>query len=222
MATLLIRLSAPMQAWGTKSHFSHRDTEREPSKSGVIGLLCAALGIPRTETGKIQALATLRMGVRSDKPGSIRRDFHTAGRDGYYRVSGGVETKNLITSERYYLSDAKFLVGLEGDPSMLETIHNALKNPKWFLFLGRKAFVPSERVWLPDGLQSASLDVLLEEYPRLENAIRDKLWAVIDAPDGELIRNDHPISFKPRRFIPRKVTRIQVNPPASPQQSKEV
>ena len=38
MATLLIRLVAPMQAWGTRSHFDDRDSEAEPSKSGVLGL----------------------------------------------------------------------------------------------------------------------------------------------------------------------------------------
>ena len=117
MATLLLRLSAPMQAWGTQSHFSHRDTGREPSKSGVIGLLCAALGRPRDEP--VSDLAALTMGVRVDQEGILRRDFHTAGMDGYYKVSGGVQRKNVITSERFYLVDAKFLVGLEGDPALL-------------------------------------------------------------------------------------------------------
>jgi CRISPR system Cascade subunit CasD len=39
MAVLLLRLAGPMQAWGTQSRFVNRDTELEPSKSGVIGLL---------------------------------------------------------------------------------------------------------------------------------------------------------------------------------------
>jgi len=49
MATLLIPLVGPMQSWGTRSRFDHRDTEREPSKSGVIGLVCAAIGRDRNE-----------------------------------------------------------------------------------------------------------------------------------------------------------------------------
>ena len=45
MAVLLLRLSAPLQAWGTEnSKFEIRKTGREPSKSGIVGLLAAALG----------------------------------------------------------------------------------------------------------------------------------------------------------------------------------
>ena len=49
-----------MQSWGVQSHFPERDSGREPSKSGVIGLLCAALGRPRTVS--IADLAALRKG----------------------------------------------------------------------------------------------------------------------------------------------------------------
>jgi len=43
MPTLLLRLAGPMQSWGLSSRFTIRDTSLEPSKSGVLGLLCAAL-----------------------------------------------------------------------------------------------------------------------------------------------------------------------------------
>ena len=49
MTVLLMRLAGPMQSWGTRSRFGNRDTGLEPSRSGVIGLLCAALGRPRAE-----------------------------------------------------------------------------------------------------------------------------------------------------------------------------
>lgn len=44
MSTLLMRLAGPLQSWGTTSRFDQRDTGKEPSKSGVIGLMAAALG----------------------------------------------------------------------------------------------------------------------------------------------------------------------------------
>jgi CRISPR system Cascade subunit CasD len=47
MSVLLLRLSAPMQAWGIQSRFGVRDSTREPSKSGVIGLLAASQGRSR-------------------------------------------------------------------------------------------------------------------------------------------------------------------------------
>ena len=40
MAVLLLRLAAPLQAWGSNSKFIIRNTEREPTKSGVVGMLC--------------------------------------------------------------------------------------------------------------------------------------------------------------------------------------
>ncbi|MCC6313005.1 MAG: type I-E CRISPR-associated protein Cas5/CasD, partial [Thermomicrobiales bacterium] len=75
MHTLLLRLAGPMQAWGTQSRFTERDTGLEPSKSGVIGLLCAALGRERTDP--VDDLAALTMAVRVDIEGVVRRDFQT-------------------------------------------------------------------------------------------------------------------------------------------------
>lgn len=50
MATLLLRLAAPLQSWGSDSKFETRKTDREPTKSGVVGLLAAALGLRRDDT----------------------------------------------------------------------------------------------------------------------------------------------------------------------------
>ena len=75
--TLLLRLAGPMQSWGTQSRFTVRDTGSEPSKSGVIGLLCAALGLGRA--APLDEFASLRMGVRVDAPGMMQVDYHTAG-----------------------------------------------------------------------------------------------------------------------------------------------
>ncbi|MFQ5421285.1 MAG: type I-E CRISPR-associated protein Cas5/CasD, partial [Anaerolineae bacterium] len=72
MPTLLLRCVAPLQAWDTQSNFGVRTTGREPSKSGIIGLLCAALGRPRAEP--VADLAALKMGVRVDQEGRILRD----------------------------------------------------------------------------------------------------------------------------------------------------
>ena len=73
MSTLLLRLAAPLQAWGINSKFDIRKTEREPSKSGVVGLLAAALGRRRDES--LDDLAALKFGIRSDKEGELLKDF---------------------------------------------------------------------------------------------------------------------------------------------------
>ncbi len=222
MGTLLLRLVGPMQSWGVQSHFTHRDTGLEPSKSGVIGLICAALGKPRDEShpdndGKptLSTLAGLRMGVRVDREGIVKKDYHTA-KD--IMKAGGkpfVGLKETELSDRYYLADAAFLVGLESqDHELLRRIDAGLCRPVWMLFLGRKAFVPGSPVWLPDGLKP---DLCLEDalqgtsaYPRLaEGRNRDQRARLVieDANNGSIVRPDQPISFMRgrRQFTVRRV-----------------
>lgn len=208
MGVLLLRLCGPMQSWGVQSRFGVRDTGREPSKSGVVGLLAAALGRPRSEA--VADLARLGMGVRVDVEGSLQRDYHTAGMGGFLRASGQIERRNLIVSSRYYLSDARFLVGLDGsDDLLLAQLHSALRNPRWPLFLGRKAFPPGEPVWLCDGLLSgATCEQALRAYPWLGPAGQsppEQVRLVFEDPAGPQARPDQPISFADRRFVPRHV-----------------
>ncbi len=216
MPTLLLRCVAPLQAWDTQSNFNVRTTGREPTKSGIIGLLCAALGRPRR--APVEDLAALRMGVRADQEGVLLRDWHTAGKGGYLKAGGSIERKNLITSTRYYLSDAAFLVGLESDDrAFLERLHHALRHPRWMLYLGRKSCPPSLPVYLPDGLREEGLRTTLETYPwigQLEKRYRALkgenprgLRVVLEDEGGPIIQNDHPISFEhfKRRFAPRRV-----------------
>jgi CRISPR system Cascade subunit CasD len=205
---LLLRLGGALQAWGIESRFSVRDTGREPSKSGVIGLLMASKGCPRDHP--IEELAVLRMGVRSDIEGSVLRDYHTAGKEGYLTSRGVIERVNVIPGNRYYLMDARFLVALEGDDlAFLRSLHEALRDPVWPLYLGRKSCVPGEPVWLCDGLREREpLEQALGEYPWLGPAWREppeRVRVVLEDPDGPQVRPDRPLSFAERRFAPRRV-----------------
>ena len=226
MSTLLLRCSAPLQAWDVQSNFDVRTTGREPSKSGIIGLLCAALGRPRSEP--VGDLASLRMGVRVDQEGRLLRDWHTAGIDGYLRASGDIERKTVVTSTRYYLSDAAYLVGLEGaDPALLRELQEALDNPRWMLYLGRKSCPPAASPNLPDSLRDLDLETALTTYPwisrnrqrydELKAASPRGLRLVIeDRVSGSVVRNDHPISFEKgkRQFSYRRISVSWVDWPA--------
>lgn len=200
MNVLLLRLSAPMQSWGVQSRFSIRDTGLEPSKSGVIGLLCAALGRPRH--APISDLAALRMGVRVDREGKVAYDFHTA--QNVLKASGG--NKDTEPSRRYYLADAAFMVGLEhSDLAFLQTIDQALQNPVWPLYLGRKAFVPSEPIWQEGGIKAeTTLEVALHPEALPTRPLR----LVLEDKEGSEVRPDQPVSFisDQRQFAPRRVT----------------
>lgn len=202
MPTLLMRLAGPMQSWGTRSRFDERDTEKEPSKSGVIGLLAAALGIDRHEEAPILELAKLKMGVRVDREGILQYDYHT-----FQKYASMPEKKQITAvSHRYFLADAVFLVGLEGaDLAYLQKLQAALQNPVWFLALGRRSFMPSRPVWLPNGVEAAKdLETSLQEYPPLVPDLK-KARLLLEAEYGSL-RMDQPISsFATRGFSARFV-----------------
>lgn len=216
MPTLLLRLAGPMQSWGTTSRFDQRDTGKEPSKSGVVGLLAAALGIDREVwDNELKSLAALTMAVRHDRPGMLKSDYQTAGcaaTDKMRRADGSLSDDG-VTSHRHYLADAVFLVGLQGpDRNLLERAHAALKNPAWPLALGRKSYVPSEPVWLDHGVVDAPLLEALAARPWLSTARRgetapERFLVSIESADGSgALRIDQPLSsFAERRFGARYV-----------------
>ncbi len=243
MSVLMLRLAGPMQSWGTQSRFIVRDTGLEPSKSGVVGLLCAALGWQRDRESfpidgddmTVEQLArSLRMGVRVDRPGTVARDYHTAGGE---RREGSVLGQNekgkpipygvakadgskpgTVVSQRYYLADADFLVALDADGSLLAKLAQAVAAPKWPIFLGRKSFVPGRPVYTGPPLDD-ELSHALETTPwpcRPHESPPDQIRLVIetDFGAGPEIRHDVPISFARRTFAPRHVETRFVNLPA--------
>jgi CRISPR system Cascade subunit CasD len=200
VATLLLRLQGPLQSWGTRSRFDHRDTWPYPTKSGVVGLLAAALGRDRRED--ISDLAALRMGVRVDRKGVLRVDYQTA--QGV--LAADLEAKRDVQSWRYFLSDAAFLVGLEGDGGLLRELHSALKRPRFPLYLGRKGYVPSPPPYLPDGFLEAPLVEALKAYPYLgRGRPPGELLLVLEAGEGRLVYDQPAGPFSERRFAARYV-----------------
>lgn len=210
MPTLLLRLVGPMQSWGTTSRFDQRDTGKEPSKSGVVGLLAAALGIDRENWTDLELLTHLSMGVRHDRSGVPKRDYQTA-----QRIISADRSKihETAVTTRDYLADATFLVGLECDErSLLERIHAALRDPVWPLALGRKSYVPSEPIWIENGVQDAPLRDALARWPwiaspRKGEALPEKLLVSFESEDGSgVLKMDQPLSsFAERRFGARFV-----------------
>jgi CRISPR system Cascade subunit CasD len=222
MPTLLLRLAGPMQSWGISSRFSIRDTGTEPSKSGVIGLICAALGKPRDEStvdnAEFRQLAQLKMGVRVDREGVMKMDYHTA--QNFVRADSKKSKENeTILSWRYYLSDACFVVALEGDDTaFLQRLNTALKAPHWQLSLGRKAFLPSLPIQCKDELHDGTLVEALGDFDFCQwhgddEGIRqkaippEKIRIVYEDATGSEMRHDQPVSLAlgARRFLPRYI-----------------
>ncbi|UMO99991.1 type I-E CRISPR-associated protein Cas5/CasD [Amycolatopsis sp. EV170708-02-1] len=197
MTALLLRLAAPLQSWGTSSRFVRRNTDRAPSRSGIIGLLAAAKGIRRIDP--IQHLLELRIGVRVEQPGQLERDFQTA------RTRDGSESMPL--SYRFYLADAVFAVAVEGDQSTLDGLSAALNRPAFPLFLGRRSCPPAGK--LEHGIHEGDVEHVLRTVPwmaspRIRQCHRQpqvQLDTIIDCSPGsagsDVVRDD-PISFDPR------------------------
>lgn len=193
--TLLLSLDGPMQSWGFRSRFDYRDTALEPTRSGVIGLVCAAMGISRGED--ISRFDAIRMGVRVDRDGKVERDYHTA----LEVIKADGSDTDTVVSFRDYLADSSFTVGLQSnDRELLDEIAAALLSPTWILFLGRKAFPLTVPPVLDprDPIKPGKLeDHLLsgDSGKRVE----------IETLDGERTQHDWPLCFKDRRFKPRQI-----------------
>lgn len=217
MSTLLLRLSGPLQSWGYDSKFETRRTNREPTKSGVIGMIAAALGRKRNEP--LDDLVQLRFGVRVDKEGELLHDYHTA---------TTADGKTYVTY-RYYLSDAIFLVGLESeDEALLQKISSAITSPCFPLFLGRRSCVPTLPIHL--GIRKCTLlQALQQEEWQLASWRREKelkkttsLRILADALPNEIGavgQKDLPLSFNPNRRL-YQYRAVKMYPAVNIQQEK--
>lgn len=223
--TLFLRLEGPLQAWGDhESKFVVRRTAEAPTKSGIIGMLCAALGVSRpTAAGTwMPKLSSMRMGVRVDNPGIRWWDYHTVGAGIEMRIAEGEgKTKpGAMLTRREYLCDASFLVALQGDDTLVTELAAAIENPKWTLYLGRKCCPPSRPL----------LEHPVGVFPDLLSALRSVPWrrrlrddpvpGIVDclldwqptpeqplAPADALVWYDVPLTFEPPSHAPRFVIR---------------
>ncbi len=153
MDYLLFRPYGPMASWGEIAVGETRHTSSYPSKSAIIGLLAAALGIKRTEPEKQQQMQQgYALAVEVYSQGTLLRDYHTAqmpdsvGKFTYRTrrdelVLGKVRLGTILSS-REYRSDALALVAVKALPDApcdLQTIKKHLEEPRFHLYLGRKS-----------------------------------------------------------------------------------
>nr|PZN17768.1 MAG: type I-E CRISPR-associated protein Cas5/CasD [Mycolicibacterium hassiacum] len=208
-----MRLAGPLQSWGSGSRFARRGTERFPTKSGVLGLVAAALGLRRD--APLGELVRLRFGARVDQPGTVVRDFQTAHKP--ERAKGGaIKWTAMPLSHRYYVADAVYLACLEGDADVVGRIDGALRNPVFPLYLGRRSCPPAGPVAI--GLFEQDLETVLGTHPwlageavqRRHRAPVVRLEIARDATDADELAEflrDVPVSYDPnyRRYDWRRV-----------------
>ena len=191
MKVLLLRLEAPLMAFGSVAIDNIGGTDQLPSASLLTGLLGNALGYKRSEGSRLQALqARLHYAVRADRPGHIMQDFQTAqlakddkawttrgapaGRDGGAKTYASPHIRY-----RQYHADASVTVAIhlepESDPPTPSECATALNTPARPLFIGRKPCLPSEPLLL--GLVEAdSLIDSLKQVPLSDTQESSKVW----------------------------------------------
>ena len=213
-AYLALYFDAPLQSWGYASKFDRRTSLAHPTRSGVIGLLCAACGIDRAD---VQGLERLEKGLDVDvyayALGSRLTDYHTVG-GGYdarrdsqkicRKASGGTGT--TVQTWREFLEDSRFGVVVSGEAGLIHELAHHLEDPVWGVWFGRKACVPAARVY--EGVHADEDSALraLEGAAGGRKPVRTvRTAAAFD--DGTDTLMDRPLDFTlhARRFAPRRI-----------------
>lgn len=190
--TLLIHLDAPLQSWGIDSLYERRSAGTAPSKSAVCGMICAAFGAAKGSDKEQSIIAGINAAVMTTfclRSGNVMTDYHTVQR--FARAEGKIDQKGTVQTYRQYWSYAQFIVLLESeDGHFLEQARQALLNPHWGVWFGRKCCIPAapliqEPLCEPSAARELALKGyqpdMVEIYAEAENFDEgDDTW--MDAP----------------------------------------
>ena len=214
-AYLALFLDAPLQSWGYGSRFDRRTSLSFPTRSGIIGMICAAMGIDRGDVASLRQFDTIGMKSLTYLQNGRLMDFHTVGggfdpkTERWHMVrKANNATPSTVVTRREYLVHSRFAVILKGHQTVLERFAAALQNPQWGIWLGRKSCIPASPVCLgvfPD--ETAALE-RLKEVTRGNEMQRIVAESDTFEGGGDTIM-DVPLDFAERRFAPRRVT-VQV------------
>lgn len=217
---LSMLLDTPLQSWGYMSRFDKRTTLSYPTLSGIIGMLCASMGIDRKDVVALTMFDELQIRTYVLRYGSRLTDYHTVGGGWDKKVNPenvvpkakdkpGCNTGDPVQTYREYLQDSCFGVVVTGQRQTITQLGAALENPKWGIWLGRKACIPAKPVFqgiypdhesalkqLLEAGHSSSFISFIEEVDRFEN--------------GSDTIMDRPLDFTKRQFAPRRVIIQQV------------
>lgn len=218
---LIIKLDGVMQGWGGHTYEDWRPTELFPTRSGLLGLLGACLGIDRHDTARLNALASsVRFSIRADnrerdngeKILPLRLcDYHTIL---HARKVDGKPNDNPVQSYRWYLFDSPFTVAIEevaGCTITLEEIAVKLAKPVYTPFLGRRSCPLSSPLLVPGATEPFEAMTVKDAFDR--SGLGGQV-VYSESPDftsdQKLRMRDVPLYGRTRRFTTREVF-IHVN-----------
>lgn len=217
MRFLLFTLYGPVAAHGEVAVGERRMGWDRPARSAVLGLVAAALGLPRDdETGHRRLEEGLWYAVRTESGGRPWTDYHTIQAPGTWRNRSfatrreelSVDDLNTILSLREWRSDALYTVVLWPTPQGgidLESIAAALVRPHFVLYVGRKAG-PLGWPPVPRIVEAATLVDALAADPQRQDATRQR-WLNYPAQAASLAFDAEAEAFgapKPDRIVVRR------------------
>lgn len=189
MNYLVFQLQAPLSSWGEPAVGEFRGTAEHPTQSALVGLLGAALGLLRDDEA---AHAVLRDGygfaVALLSGGSLLRDYHTAQVPPRTALKGRPQATrrhelavpktdlSTILSTRDYRQNATSLVAVQPrsdgtPPHTLAALALALREPRFTLYLGRKACAPAAPLW-PQVIAAECAQAAFAVYKTMYEAAR--------------------------------------------------
>lgn len=236
-SNLAFLLESPMQAWGASSRFGRRDTLPHPTKSGVLGMVAAAMGIDKFSVDEAEQLAPLRalklntyavpkLNRWGDNlPTGRLQDFHTIG--GGYDKTNPDEKLHIpckaappnppfgtVITRRDYLTDARFLIILSGESETLKAIAASLQSPVWGTWLGRKCCIPSVPLHpvIDEDMERAAHTIMKKASIKLQPLDSYDRHLEQDSPESFLQR-DQPSTYASRSYQSRPVRHLHPNQP---------
>lgn len=179
---LVFTIAAPMASFGMKYDPGEwRNSANRPSKSGVLGLVAAALGIEREEQAHFDALRdSLGFAVRVDDPGQSAYDYHTSQvppqrRNRRFATRADelavpkTELKTILSTREFrvnaFATPALWIGGAEA-PLSLAAIAEALRKPRFALYAGRK----SHPLMLPCAPEIVPAENVLDAFEAYDDA----------------------------------------------------
>lgn len=212
---LILKLQGPMQAWGEHTFEGKRPSGNFPTRSALLGLLGACLGIRRTENERLQQLADsvffavlkeeryMQKGDGSKKPLPIIKttDYHTVqnARESY----SGLKSHETIQTWREYLFDAAYTVAVwntNGATIMLDTLEAAVKTPVFTPYLGRRS-CPLARPLFVARIMAKNANAALRQIEPTGGTI----YSEEQGPVRTIRLRDVPLIRQPRQFTTRNV-----------------
>lgn len=135
MKTLILKTEG-LSAYGLQTFDVQRRANHFPTRSAIVGILAAALGITRKEQQALYELSEkITTAVQVNQAGEKMMDYHTVQN---FRSPDGKIQKGTKPTYREYWCDSEHTFAISAEPALISKLEAAVKAPKFTLFQGRK------------------------------------------------------------------------------------